>query len=71
MRRPPFGKRRVVVLELEEVFAIASVIGILAAQLQEPDTEHTCEMALDMGEKLAAGARKRRAKREAAGSMPD
>lgn len=49
-------------LTLEQYFAAAGVMGLLSAQLEEPDPEWACEWALDFGEKMAAAARKRRLK---------
>ena len=49
-------------LTLEEYYAAAGAIGLLAAQLQEPDAEWALEWSLDFGEKMAAASRRRRLK---------
>ncbi len=49
-------------LGLEDFFGCAAVIGLLSAQLQEPDPDWICEWALDFGETMAKGARRRLAK---------
>jgi hypothetical protein len=38
-------------------------VGLLSAQLQEPDPEWASAWALDVGERMAAEARRRRQKR--------
>jgi len=45
-------------LSLEEYFAAAALMGLLAAQQGEPDMEWCAEWALKMGRELAAKARK-------------
>lgn len=47
-------------LTLEQYFAAAAVMGLLSAQLEEPDSEWACEWSLKFGEKMAAAARNRR-----------
>lgn len=47
-------------LRLEEYFAAAGAIGLLSAQLEEPDPEWASEWSLRFGERMAAAARKRR-----------
>ena len=47
-------------LRLEEYYAAASIIGLLSAQLHEPDPEWVSKWALDFGEQMAAESRKRR-----------
>lgn len=50
-------------LTLEEYYAAAAAIGLLAAQGDEPDPLWASQWALDFGTIMAAEARKRRAKR--------
>lgn len=47
-------------ITLEEYYAAAGAIGLLSAQLQEPDPEWASEWSLDFGEHMAAAARRRR-----------
>ncbi len=49
-------------LTLEEYYAAAGAIGLLSAQLQEPDPEWASAWSLDFGERMAAEARRRRLK---------
>jgi len=50
-------------LTLEDYYACATLMGLLAAQKREPDRKWCCEWALEMGAKMAAASRKRRRKR--------
>lgn len=50
-------------LSLEEYFASAALIGIIAAQGDEPDKDWASEWALEQGAIMAAKARERRARR--------
>lgn len=47
-------------ITLEEYYAAAGVIGLLSAQLQEPDPDWASDWALDFGKRMAAKSRKRR-----------
>lgn len=47
-------------ITLEEYYEAAGVIGLLSAQLQEPDPDWASDWALDFGKRMAAKARKRR-----------
>lgn len=47
-------------LRLEEYFASAALIGILAAQDEEPDKEWASEWAMEQGRIMAAKAREQR-----------
>lgn len=47
-------------LSLEEYYAAAGAIGLLSAQLDEPEAQWAAEWSLDFGEKMAAEARRRR-----------
>lgn len=47
-------------LTLDEYFAATALMGLLAAQKDEPDPSWACEWALDMGALMAKAARKRR-----------
>jgi hypothetical protein len=47
-------------LRLDEYFAGAALIGVLASQGEEPDVEWACQWAWDMGHKMARQAVKRR-----------
>lgn len=58
MRRSPDDP-----LTLEILFAAAGAIGLLAAQVDQPDIDATIEQALDFGERMAAKARRRRVKK--------
>lgn len=49
-------------LTLAEYYAAAGVIGLLSAQLEEPDPEWAVKWSLDFGEKMAAAAKRRRRK---------
>lgn len=49
-------------ITLEEYYAAAGAIGLLSAQLQEPDPKWASEWSLDFGEQMAAEARRRRLK---------
>lgn len=44
-------------IQLHEYFAAAGVIGLLAAQGEEPDVEWAIKWSLKFGEKMAAQAR--------------
>jgi hypothetical protein len=46
-----------------EYFAAATIMGLLAGQTEEPDKKWCLDWALDMGEMMAAGARRRRARK--------
>lgn len=50
-------------LTIEEYFAAAGAIGLLSAQIEEPDPDWASEWALDFGKRMAAKARERRRKR--------
>lgn len=50
-------------ITLEEYYAAAGAIGLLSAQLEEPDPEWAMKWSLDFGERMAAEARRRRARR--------
>ncbi len=50
-------------LTLDEYFAAAATIGLLAAQEHEPDPEWAKNWSLDFGERMAREARRRRAKK--------
>ena len=52
-------------LRVEEYYAAAALMGILASQGEEPDQEWACEWAVEMGEKMASAARKRRTTKRA------
>jgi hypothetical protein len=47
-------------LRLDEYFAGAALIGVLASQGEEPDTEWACKWAWEMGHKMAHRAVARR-----------
>ncbi len=47
-------------LRLNEYFAGAALIGVLASQADEPDPEWACEWSWKMGRKMAAQAAKAR-----------
>jgi len=47
-------------LTLEEYYAAAAVVGLLSAQLDEPDMDWVVQWALDCGERMGREARKRR-----------
>lgn len=47
-------------LTLEEYFAAAGAVGLLSAQIEEPDATWACEWSLNFGAAMAAAARKRR-----------
>ena len=47
-------------ITLEEYYAAAGVIGLLSAQLQEPDPDWASDWALNFGQRMAAKARQRR-----------
>lgn len=47
-------------LSLEEYFAAAGVIGLLSAQVEEPDAEWASRWALAFGKTMAAHAREHR-----------
>jgi hypothetical protein len=49
-------------LTLEQYFAAAAVMGLLSAQIDEPEPEWACEWSLKFGETMAAAARKRQRK---------
>jgi len=50
-------------LTLEEYYAAAAVVGLLSAQLEEPDMDWVVGWALDFGERMARESRARREKR--------
>lgn len=50
-------------ITLEEYFSAAAVMGLLAAQIDQPDPEWASEWALKFGTLMAEKARKRRGKR--------
>jgi hypothetical protein len=50
-------------LTLEEYYAAAAVVGLLSAQLEEPDMEWVVTWASDFGERMARESRTRRDKR--------
>lgn len=47
-------------LTIEEYFAAAGAIGLLAAQLDEPEAEWAAKWSLEFGTKMAALARAKR-----------
>ena len=47
-------------ITLEEYYAAAGAIGLLSAQLQEPDPRWASEWSLNFGATMAAEARRRR-----------
>lgn len=47
-------------LNLEEYFAATSLMGLLAAQSEEPDKRWCCTWSFAMGQRMASEARKRR-----------
>lgn len=47
---------------LEDLYAMAVTIGLLAAQVDEPDLDAITDQAMKHGAKMAATARKRRVK---------
>jgi hypothetical protein len=49
-------------LTLEEYYAAAATIGLLAAQEIEPDAEWASRWSLDYGQRMAREARRRRQK---------
>lgn len=49
-------------LTLEEYYAAAGAMGVLSAQIDEPDPTWVCEWSLDFGEMMARAARRRRLK---------
>lgn len=56
-------------LSLEEYFAAAGAMGLLSAQLEEPDAEWALNWSLDFGERMAREAeRRRKTKRRRSGS---
>lgn len=50
-------------LTLDEYYAAAGAIGLLSAQIEEPEPGWAARWALDFGEQMATEARKRRRKR--------
>jgi hypothetical protein len=70
VQRPPFVNPRppsvpsTMDLRLDEYFAGAALIGVLASQAEEPDSEWACEWAWQMGHKMAKQAVKRRNNRK-------
>lgn len=50
-------------LTLEEYYAAAATIGLLAAQKVEPDPEWASQWSLDYGQRMARKARRRRRRR--------
>lgn len=50
-------------LTLDEYFAAASVMGLLASQHEEPDPQWCADWSFKMGRTMAAEARKRRRSR--------
>jgi hypothetical protein len=49
-------------LTLDEYFAAASVMGLLASQVEEPDRRWCCDWSFKMGRTMATEARRRRRK---------
>lgn len=49
-------------ITLEEYYAAAGAIGLLSAQLDEPDPDWASEWALEFGERMAEKSRRRRLK---------
>jgi hypothetical protein len=47
-------------LKIEEYFAAAGAIGLLSAQLEEPDQEWAARWSLEFGKTMAALARSKR-----------
>ena len=47
-------------ITLEEYYAAAGAIGLLSAQIEEPDPEWVCEWSHKFGATMAEAARKRR-----------
>jgi hypothetical protein len=47
-------------LTLDEYFAAASVMGLLASQVEEPDLQWCANWSLKMGRKMASEAVRRR-----------
>lgn len=50
-------------LTLDDYFAAAAAIGLLAAQEHEPDADWARKWSLEFGEKMARDARRRRQRR--------
>jgi hypothetical protein len=50
-------------LRLDEYYAAASLMGLLAASTEEPDQKWACEWAVEMGARMARAAVKRRKQR--------
>jgi len=49
-------------LTLEEYFAAAGIVGLLSAQLEQPDQDWAADWALNFGTLMAQKARQRRSK---------
>lgn len=52
-------------LSLDDYFAAAALMGLLASQSREPDQQWAANWSLQMGTRLARVVRKRRLKRKA------
>jgi hypothetical protein len=50
-------------ITLEEYYAAAGAIGLLSAQLHEPDPEWAMKWSFEFGERMAKEARRRRKRR--------
>lgn len=50
-------------LDLDEYYAAAGAMGLLAAQLEEPDPDWAADWSIKFGEMMAEKIRKRRAAR--------
>jgi hypothetical protein len=59
--RPP-SVPTTLALTLEEYYAAAALMGLLASQHEEPDQKWACEWSFRMGQNIAAEAMRRRRK---------
>jgi len=57
-------------MTLEDYYAAAALIGILAAQHEEPNHDWACQSAIDMGNRMASTVRQRKSRRMKATKKP-
>jgi hypothetical protein len=50
-------------IRLDEYYAAATLMGLLASQHDEPNQKWACEWAFDMGRRMAAEAARQRRRR--------
>lgn len=58
-RRPGLALQTITKATLRDLYSAAALTGILASTRGEPDPEHACEWAYEMGRRMALTSRRR------------